>query len=112
LKNRSYDPYFTFVFARSNCFGGILSNSTSWTHYRPFHDAAHTGNFGSGGGPSRQIQSEIYYPVTTAGTDVSVAAGTHPVVVFGHGFVMAWNAYQNVWEESRHQRLQRCFSKN
>lgn len=63
-----------------------------------FNDAARTGGFGSGGGPGRQIQSEVYYPATTAGTDVAAMAGAHPVVVFGHGFVMAWDAYENVWE--------------
>jgi dienelactone hydrolase len=64
-----------------------------------FNDAARTGGFGSGGGAGRQIQVEIYYPATQAGTDVSVASDTFPVVVFGHGFVMAWDAYQNIWDE-------------
>lgn len=57
-----------------------------------------TTGFGSGGGPGRQIQCEIYYPAASAGTDVAVANGTFPVVVFGHGFVMSWDAYQNIWE--------------
>ncbi|MDG0973711.1 MAG: hypothetical protein P8O07_06080, partial [Crocinitomicaceae bacterium] len=35
-----------------------------------FNDPARTGGFGSGGGAGRQIQTEIYYPATTAGTDV------------------------------------------
>ena len=33
-----------------------------------FNDPARTGGFGSGGGTGRQIQTEIYYPSTTAGT--------------------------------------------
>jgi len=64
-----------------------------------FNDASRTGGFGSGGGPGRQIQSEIYYPATVAGEDVPSAAGNFPVVVFGHGFVMSWDAYENIWEE-------------
>jgi dienelactone hydrolase len=48
---------------------------------------------------SRAIQTEIYYPTTTTGTSVPVSAGTFPLIVFGHGFVMAWDAYQNVWED-------------
>lgn len=64
-----------------------------------FNDPARTGGFGSGGGPGRQIQSEIYYPAATAGTDVDVVTGEFPVIVFGHGFVMSWDAYQNIWEE-------------
>ncbi|MFK7787283.1 MAG: T9SS type A sorting domain-containing protein [Crocinitomicaceae bacterium] len=64
-----------------------------------FNDPARTGGFGSGGGPGRQIQSEVYYPADVAGTDVAAAMGEHPVIVFGHGFVMAWDAYANIWEE-------------
>ena len=64
-----------------------------------FNDPARTGGFGSGGGPGRQIQSEIYYPANVAGTDVAAASGDYPVIVFGHGFVMAWDAYANIWEE-------------
>ena len=63
-----------------------------------FNDPTRTGGFGSGGGAGRQIQSEIYYPGTSAGEDVPVETGSFPVVVFGHGFVMAWDAYENVWE--------------
>lgn len=47
----------------------------------------------------RSIQTEIYYPAATAGTGVSCAAGTFPVIVFGHGFVMSWDAYQNFWDD-------------
>lgn len=46
---------------------------------------------------NRAIQTEIYYPATVAGDDVPVAAGTYPVITFGHGFVMVWSAYQNIW---------------
>lgn len=63
-----------------------------------FNDPARTGGFGSGGGPGRQIQCEIYYPASTNGVGVPVASGDFPVIVFGHGFVMTWDAYENVWE--------------
>lgn len=63
-----------------------------------FNDPARTGGYGSGGGPGRQIQCEVYYPAVSAGVDVPVAAGTFPVIVFGHGFFMAWDAYENIWE--------------
>lgn len=62
-----------------------------------FNDATRTGGFGSGGGTGRQIQTEIYYPATQAGDDVAVANGTFPVISFGHGFAMAWSAYENIW---------------
>lgn len=47
---------------------------------------------------NRAIQTEIYYPANTTGDDVSMVAGQYPVIVFGHGFVMAWDAYENLWE--------------
>ena len=63
-----------------------------------FNDPTRTGGFGSGGGAGRQIQCEIYYPGTTAGDNVPVANGTFPIIVFGHGFFMSWDAYTNIWE--------------
>lgn len=64
-----------------------------------FNDPNRSGGFGSGGGPGRQIQTEIYYPAVTAGIDVPVAQGEFPIISFGHGFAMAWSAYENIWEE-------------
>lgn len=63
-----------------------------------FADPSRTGGFGSGGGSGRQIQTEIYYPAATAGDNVPILGGNYPVIVFGHGFVMVWSAYQNVWD--------------
>ncbi|CAG5082383.1 poly(ethylene terephthalate) hydrolase family protein [Parvicella tangerina] len=48
---------------------------------------------------NRVIQTEVYYPANTAGNNVPIASGQYPVIVFGHGFVMAWSAYENIWEE-------------
>lgn len=64
-----------------------------------FNDPTRSGGFGSGGGPGRQIQTEIYYPADVAGVDVNVSNGEFPVLVFGHGFAMAWDAYENIWED-------------
>jgi predicted dienelactone hydrolase len=63
-----------------------------------FNDPARTGGFGTGGGTGRQIQTEIYYPAVSAGNNVAASNGVFPVIVFGHGFVMSWDAYQNIWE--------------
>jgi dienelactone hydrolase len=63
-----------------------------------FNDPARTGGFGSGGGSGRQIQTEIYYPATANGENTAVASGDFPIIVFGHGFAMAWDAYSNIWE--------------
>jgi predicted dienelactone hydrolase len=48
---------------------------------------------------NRQIETEIYYPATAAGNDTPALNGDFPVIVFGHGFVMAWSAYENLWAE-------------
>ena len=63
-----------------------------------FNDPARTGGFGSGGGTGRQIQTEIYYPAATSGDNVTVASGQFPVITFGHGFAMSWDAYTNIWQ--------------
>lgn len=48
---------------------------------------------------NRSIPAEVYYPADADGENVPLAAqgGTFPVVVFGHGFVMVWSAYENIW---------------
>ncbi|MBC7694245.1 MAG: T9SS type A sorting domain-containing protein [Burkholderiales bacterium] len=45
----------------------------------------------------RNIGTEVYYPATTTGTNTSVASGQFPVVVFGHGFVMTYDNYDNIF---------------
>ena len=46
---------------------------------------------------NRTITTEIYYPATAAGNNVSIASGQFPVLIFGHGFVMVWSAYAPAW---------------
>lgn len=46
---------------------------------------------------NRNVVTEIYYPADSAGENVPVALGSFPVIVFGHGFLMSWEAYQNFW---------------
>jgi dienelactone hydrolase len=82
------------VFFISNCvFSQFQVGHTTIT----FNDPSRSGGFGSGGGSGRQIQTEIYYPAVSAGENTPVANDTFPVIVFGHGFVMSWDAYQNIW---------------
>ncbi len=50
---------------------------------------------------NRSIATEIYYPADLAGNNVPITTSTNatfPVLSFGHGFVMSWDAYQNIWE--------------
>ena len=45
----------------------------------------------------RPILTEIYYPVEAGSTSGEIAEGSFPLLVFGHGFVMVWSAYENLW---------------
>lgn len=45
----------------------------------------------------RNITTEIYYPSISEGEDEPLASGSFPVLVFGHGFVMTWESYENFW---------------
>lgn len=48
---------------------------------------------------NRSVPVEIYYPADTAGDNVAFAAayaGKAPVISFGHGFVMTYDAYANI----------------
>src|SRR5690242_57008 len=50
---------------------------------------------------NRAIPTEVYYPADVAGNNVPVTLATgdkFPVISFGHGFVMTWDAYQNIWD--------------
>jgi predicted dienelactone hydrolase len=50
---------------------------------------------------NRAVPCEIYYPADVAGDNVSFSKtlkGKVPAISFGHGFVMKWDAYQNIWE--------------
>ncbi|MFN3876151.1 MAG: hypothetical protein ACK4L7_09605, partial [Flavobacteriales bacterium] len=46
---------------------------------------------------NRSIPTNMYYPGVTAGSNAQVAAGSFPVLVAGHGFVMGTDAYANLW---------------
>ena len=43
---------------------------------------------------NRAILTEIYYPITDSGEP---ASGNFPLLIFGHGFLMEWSAYENLW---------------
>ena len=50
---------------------------------------------------NRNIATEVYYPADVAGNNVPVTTANlnkFPVLIFGHGFGMTWDAYQNIWE--------------
>ncbi len=49
---------------------------------------------------NRQIGTHVYYPADTPGDNVPVGGGGEfrfPVAVFGHGYLMVYSAYENIW---------------
>jgi hypothetical protein len=82
-----------------------------------FKDATRTGGFSiSGGiampGTGRNIGTEVYYPATVAGNNTAVANGQFPVVVFGHGFAMTWDSYDNIYNRLAALRIYCFITKN
>lgn len=67
-----------------------------------FNDAQRTGGTSIGGaastGSGRAIGTEVYYPAVTAGNNTTVANGPFPLVVFGHGFAMTYDAYTTLFD--------------
>ncbi len=47
---------------------------------------------------NRTIQTEVYYPATSAGDNTPFANGQFPLLVFGHGFAMSWDSYEWLWD--------------
>ena len=75
-------------------FSGIIVNA------QPYQIGHTTLTFVDASRSNRSIATEIYYPADVAGDNVAVTsqnATQFPSLVFGHGFVMTWDAYQNFW---------------
>jgi dienelactone hydrolase len=87
---------FVVLFMASSLFS-VAQYSIGHTTFT-FNDPNRSGGFGSGGGPGRQIQTELYYPANSAGVNAQAADGQFPVFVVGHGFVMTWDVYANIWQ--------------
>lgn len=73
-----------FLFFSTNSFAQIFNIGHTST---VFYDNAR----------SRDITTEIYYPADITGDNVSISSGNFPVIVFGHGFLISWDAYENFW---------------
>ena len=55
-----------------------------------------TSSFFDAARANREIPCEIYYPAVSAGDNVSMVDGVFPFIVFGHGFVMNYTAYESL----------------
>lgn len=84
----NYGTQLFFLFLIHSCFS------------QPFQVGHTTINFTDTTRNNRVIATEVYYPSDVAGDNVALTniySGTFPVLSFGHGFVMTWDAYQNFW---------------
>ena len=73
----------------------------NFSYGQPFQIGHTTSTFIDASRSNRAIAAEIYYPSDSAGDNVAITsttAETFPVLCFGHGFVMTWDAYQNFWD--------------
>ena len=58
---------------------------------------------------NRNIATEIYYPSDTNGDNVPISIGSFPIIVFGHGFLMSWDSYDNFWNSLVPEGYILCF---
>lgn len=58
----------------------------------------HSENYIDAARSNRSIATEVYYPADVAGDDVAMANGQFPVIVYGHGFTIAWSNYDYMWQ--------------
>ncbi len=81
------------------CIIGLFSTAAI---YAQSYSVGHTTiNFIDSSRGNRSIPTEIYYPSDVNGDNVPMSVLTNekfPVLTFGHGFLMTWDTYQNIWE--------------
>ena len=58
---------------------------------------------------NRNITTEIYYPADSNGDDRPISFGNFPIIVFGHGFLISWDSYENFWNSLVPEGYILCF---
>jgi len=48
--------------------------------------------------PGRTVTAEIFYPALSDGDNTPWQTGSFPLIVLGHGFLMDYEVYRNIWE--------------
>jgi dienelactone hydrolase len=77
----------TLLIATFAAFAEMLAYSTGHTSFS-WVDATRN---------NRNVPVEAYYPANAAGENVAISNGIFPVIAFGHGFVMGYDSYENIW---------------
>jgi hypothetical protein len=76
-----------------SCFPGVFIFLPVFLVAQNFPVGHRTENFMDPARNNRPVPSEVYYPGVTAGDNVDLANGVFPVISFGHGFLMTYDAY-------------------
>ncbi len=72
----------------------LFLSTTGFPQLAGIGNTEHT--FTDPGRGDRPILTEIYFPVDENG-DLDDAGSSYPLLIFGHGFLMTWSAYENLW---------------
>ncbi len=67
-------------------------------HAQPFSVAYQDAEYVDTERADRTVNARIFYPSNQTGEALPVAEGTFPLIVFAHGFVMPYTAYNLYWE--------------
>ena len=79
----------------------VIAVAITNSNAQPYQIGHTTINFIDASRSNRNIATEVYYPADVKGENVVLTTSNSlkfPSLVFGHGFVMTWDAYQNFWE--------------
>jgi pimeloyl-ACP methyl ester carboxylesterase len=71
----------------------LLLVTSIYVSAQPYLIGHRTMNFTDPDRNNRQVPSEVFYPAMTDGNNTNFADGAFPVIVFGHGFLMTYDAY-------------------
>lgn len=72
----------------------LFISTTGFPQLAGIGNTEHT--FTDPGRGDRPILTEIYFPVDEKG-NLDAAGSSYPLLIFGHGFLMTWSAYENLW---------------
>jgi predicted esterase len=99
VKKSCENQYFSLYFFIMKHLFLVLGICCGISCYSQVYPIGHTtATFTDPSRNNRSIPVEIYYPALSAGDNVAMAQGNFGLIAFGHGFVMEWSAYSNVWQ--------------